>query len=100
MMGYDKPFRSWGRSLISKDKVTPFVMRYSSDYYQMMSGNYVCTFDGEKAVGFYAKEDKDLKNNLITKRNAEMNLLETRCKAFLQDYMNRIIDRKLTSESK
>jgi phosphoglycerol transferase MdoB-like AlkP superfamily enzyme len=95
MMGYDKPFRSWGRSLISKDKVSPFVMRYSSDKYQMMSGNYICTFDGEKAVGFYDKEDKELKHNLIGHRNAEMNLLEKRCKAFLQDYMERIIDKKL-----
>lgn len=98
MMGYEKPFRSWGRSLISEKKIPPFVMRYSSDHYQMMSGNYICTFDGEKAVGFYAKEDKDLKHNLIKKRNAEMNLLEQRCKAFLQDYMERIIDKKLTSK--
>jgi phosphoglycerol transferase MdoB-like AlkP superfamily enzyme len=95
MIGYDKPFRSWGRSLISNDKVLPFVMRYSSDKYQMMSGDYICTFDGEKAVGFYQKEDKDLKNNLISHRNAKMNLLEKRCKAFLQDYMERIIDKKL-----
>ncbi len=100
MMGYDKPFRSWGRSLISKDKVSPFVMRYSSDNYQMMSGNYICTFDGEKAVGFYDKKDKELKHNLIAHRNAEMNLLEKRCKAFLQDYMERIIDKKLTSKDK
>jgi phosphoglycerol transferase MdoB-like AlkP superfamily enzyme len=95
MIGYDKPFRSWGRSLISKDKITPFVMRYSSDKYQMMSGNYICTLDGEKAVGFYDKEDKELKHNLIGHRNAAMNLLEKRCKAFLQDYMERIIDKKL-----
>jgi phosphoglycerol transferase MdoB-like AlkP superfamily enzyme len=95
MIGYDKPFRSWGRSLISKDKVSPFVTRYSSDKYQMMSGNYICAFDGEKAVGFYQKDDKDLKHNLIGNRNAEMNLLEKRCKAFLQDYMERIIDKKL-----
>ena len=100
MMGYDKPFRSWGRSLISDDKVKPFVMRYSSDKYQMMSGNFICTFDGEKAVGFYNKEDKDLKNNLISHRIPEMNLLELRCKAFLQDYMERIIDKKLTSKDK
>lgn len=100
MIGYDKPFRSWGRSLISNDKTTPFVMRYSSDNYQMMSGNYICVFDGRKAIGFYDKNDKDLKHNLIKNRNAEMNLLEKRCQAFLQDYMERIIDRKLTSKDK
>ncbi|WP_282786826.1 LTA synthase family protein [Flavobacterium croceum] len=96
MIGYEKPFRSWGRSLISEKKVPPFVMRYSSDKYQMMSGNYICTFDGEKAVGFFDKNDKELQHNLIKNRNAEMNVLEQRCKAFLQDYMQRIIDKKLT----
>jgi phosphoglycerol transferase MdoB-like AlkP superfamily enzyme len=98
MMGYDKPFRSWGRSLISDTKVAPFVMKYGSNVYQFMSGNYICTFDGTKAVGFYAAADKGMKDNLIGQRNAEMNLLELRCKAFIQDYMERIIDKKLTSK--
>ena len=98
MMGYEKPFRSWGRSLISNDKTKPFVMRYSSDNYQMMSGNYICIFDGEKAIGFYERKDKMLQHNLISKRNDEMNILELRCKAFLQDYMDRVMDKKLTSK--
>lgn len=98
MIGYDKPFRSWGRSLVGDDKMPPFVIRHSSDNYQMMSGNYICVFDGEKAIGFYKISDKALKNNLINQRNAEMNLLELRCKAFLQDYMQRIIDRKLSTK--
>ena len=60
-----------------------------------MSGDYVCTFDGLKAVGFYNKNDKELKNNLIKNKNAAMNLLELRCTAFIQDYMERVIDKKL-----
>ncbi|AWA30439.1 sulfatase [Flavobacterium magnum] len=95
MIGYSKPFRSWGRSLISDTKVPPFVIKYSANLYQMMSGNYICTFDGKKAVGFYAKTDKGMEHNLISKRNPEMNLLERRCKAFLQDYMERVIDKRL-----
>ncbi len=98
MIGYEKPFRSWGRSLIGEKDVPPFVMKYSSNSYQFLSGNYICKFDGKKAIGFYGKNDKDLKNNLISRRNAEMDTIELRCKAFLQDYMNRIIDKKLTSE--
>jgi len=98
MIGYDKPFRSWGRSLIGEKQVSPFVMRYSSNNYQMMGGNYICVFDGEKAIGFYAKDDLDLKHNLIKNKNAEMQQLEKKCKAFYQDYMYRIIDQKLTSE--
>lgn len=97
MIGYQKPFRSWGRSLISDKQVAPFVIKYGSNRYQFMSGNYICTFDGKKAIGFYAAQDKAMKHNLIAKRNSEMDLLELRCKAFIQDYMERIIDKRLTT---
>lgn len=95
LMGYNKPFRSWGRSLVGDKKVKPFVVRYSANLYQFMSGNYICTFDGNKVVGFYAKKDKDLKHNLISKRNAEMDMIEIKCKATIQDYMARVMDKKL-----
>jgi phosphoglycerol transferase MdoB-like AlkP superfamily enzyme len=97
MIGYKKPFRSWGRSLINEKKVAPFVIKYGSNMYQFMSGNYICTFDGKKAIGFYDKNDKAMERNLIGKRNAEMNSIELRCKAFIQDYMERVIDKRLTT---
>ncbi len=95
MMGYEKPFRSWGRSLVNPNGQDPFVIKYSSNLYQYMSGDYICTFDGKKVVGFYAKEDKGMENNLISKRTPEMNVLEIKVKAFIQDYMNRIVDKRL-----
>lgn len=95
IIGYQKPFRSWGRSLVGDRQTMPFVVKYSAGLYQYMSGNYICTFDGKKAVGFYRADDKGMKKNLIRERNAEMDLLERKCKAFLQDYMARVIDRKL-----
>lgn len=94
MMGYDKPFRSWGRSLVG-DKTQPYVIRYGSNLYQFQSGDYLCTFDGKQAVGFYHKQDKGMTQNLIGKRNAQMDAMEQRCKAFIQDYMHRVIDKKL-----
>ena len=97
MIGYQKPFRSWGRSLINEKVVPPFVMKYGANVYQFMSDNYICTFDGKKAIGFYSKDDKAMEHNLISKRNATMNLMELRCKAFIQDYMERIVDKRLTT---
>ena len=97
MIGYKKPFRSWGRSLINDKQVPPFVIKYGSNVYQYMCGNYICTFDGQKAVGFYAAADKGMEHNLISQRNAEMDLIELRCKAFVQDYMERVIDKRLTT---
>ena len=98
MIGYEKPFRSWGRSLLDKKTTQPFVINSTGTIYQFSRGNYICTFDGNNAIGFFDKNDKALKNNLIKSRNAEMNDLELRCKAFIQDYMERVVDKKLTSE--
>ncbi|PRZ25265.1 LTA synthase family protein [Flavobacterium granuli] len=95
MIGYDKPFRSWGRSLLDKKSSIPFVINSTGNIYQFAKGNYICTFDGKKALGFYDKEDKALKHNLIKKRNAEMDEIELNCKAFIQDYMERVVDKKL-----
>ena len=95
MIGYDKPFRSWGRSLFDKKSSQPFVINSTGTIYQFSRGNYICTFDGKKALGFYDKEDKGLKNNLIKNKNAEMNDIELNCKAFIQDYMERVVDKKL-----
>ena len=97
MIGYQKPFRSWGRSLINKGGQDPFVIKYGSNLYQYMSGNYICTFDGKKAVGFYAKEDKGMEHNLIGNRTPDMDVLEVKVKAFIQDYMQRIVDNKLAN---
>lgn len=94
IVGYAKPFRSWGRSLVGDNDVVPFVIN-GTEYYQLQRGNYICIFNGEKAIGFYDIQDKGLQNNLIANRNAEMDELEIFCKAFLQDYFERIIDKEL-----
>lgn len=94
MIGYKKPFRSWGRSLVDKKSV-PFLMNSTGSIYQYAKGNYICTFDGKKAIGFYDKNDKGMVNNLIKNRNPEMNEIELSCKAFIQDYMDRVVNKKL-----
>ena len=98
MIGYDKPFRSWGRSLIDKKKQSePFVVRYSSNVYQYFKNNYVLLFDGTNSTGLYDNKDWDLKNNLLQSQPKIVQQLELECKAYLQDYMHRIVDRKLAN---
>ncbi|MBS1533925.1 MAG: sulfatase-like hydrolase/transferase [Bacteroidetes bacterium] len=95
MIGYPKPFRSWGRSLLDKKTQEPFVINSTGSLYQFSKGDYICIFDGKKSLGFYDKNDKALQHNLIGQRNAAMNDLELRCKAFIQDYMDRVVGQKL-----
>lgn len=99
LIGYKKPFRSWGNSLVDKDISKRFVVNSTGNLHTFMKGNYICTFDGSKVVGFYDKADRSLANNLISKKNKEMMDIELQFKAFYQDYMERVIDKKLTSEN-
>ncbi|AND64764.1 sulfatase [Flavobacterium covae] len=95
MIGYSKPFRSWGRSLVNKTDIMPFAINFNGNSYQLQRGNYICTFDGNQDIHFYDKNDKALEKELSLKPNQEM--LETAeiCKALIKDYFDRIIDKKL-----
>lgn len=93
-IGYEKPFRSWGRSLITPTE-KPFFIGYLNNQYVFAQGDYICTFDGQKATGFYTKNDTHLKHNLIDQKNKQMLEVENACKAMVQDYFYRIIEKKL-----
>lgn len=95
MVGYEKPFRSWGRSLLGDKKIKPFTVNFNGNLYQFQRGKYICTFDGKNIVGYYDINDKTLEKNLISKPTQEMLATGEACKAFIQDYFDRIIDQKL-----
>ncbi len=98
LMGYNKPFRSWGRSLFSNvADETPRAFISNAVMYQMMQGNYIYIIDeNAKVNGIYKKEDGALKDNLLGKvDNAEIQKGIKDLKAFMQDYMDRIINDKL-----
>jgi phosphoglycerol transferase MdoB-like AlkP superfamily enzyme len=97
LVGYNKPFRSWGRSLVANSPAeTPRVANSPGNIYQFMEGNYIYLFDGKQFSGVFAITDKGLKKNLLNGTpNAEMNKGMEDCKAFIQDYNDRIINKKL-----
>ena len=99
LMGYHKPFRSWGRSVFANlPDETPRAFISDALMYQMMQGNYIYIIDETgKVNGVYKKEDGALKNNLLGKEdNAEIQKGIKDLKAFMQDYMDRIINHKLS----
>lgn len=95
LMGYNKKLRSWGRSLVS-DKREDYIIVNSSGVEQFMIGNYIYLFDGKDFTGIYEKTDLGYERNLLGKINTqEIQLGKLKSKAWYQDYMNRVINRKL-----
>ncbi|HLU51906.1 MAG TPA: sulfatase-like hydrolase/transferase [Flavobacteriaceae bacterium] len=100
LLGYDKPFRSWGRSLLNTEEVPPFAINFLNHQYQFMQGDYICTFDGQKPTGFYHKTDKDFTTNLMDQNLPEFDEMLVTCKSFIQNYFDKIVDRDLKSPVK
>ncbi|SDF71507.1 LTA synthase family protein [Mucilaginibacter gossypii] len=97
LIGYNKPFRSWGRSLVGNHPdEQPRVINSTGNIYQFMQGNYTYLFDGKNFTGIFAVADKGLEKNLMTAQpNAEMQKGMQDCKALIQDYTDRIVNGKL-----
>ncbi len=63
---------------------------------QFIIGNYIYRFDGKDIVGVYQKTDLALEKNLLGQlKNPEAEHGKQIAKAWYQDYMDRVINRKL-----
>ena len=97
LIGYNKPIRSWGRSLISPEKYKPIIANSDAVQFQTIIGKYIYRFDGNDFTGIYDVNDLNFDNNLIQElnKNPEIEKNKLISKAWYQDYMHRIIHKKL-----
>jgi phosphoglycerol transferase MdoB-like AlkP superfamily enzyme len=95
LIGYDKPINTWGRSLFSNSDDVPFSIHYSGTVYHFSMGDFNLVFDGEAIIGVYGIKDSHLEYNIINDSNIDYSKEEIYLKAFFQDYMDRIIEKKL-----
>ena len=92
LIDYSKPFKSWGRSLVSDQEYHPFVINYfSGGSYFIMDENIICVHNGEKAFGFYDINDKNMEKNLIGNKTQKMIDLEKKCSMYLEDYFESLM---------
>ncbi|RZJ41168.1 MAG: LTA synthase family protein, partial [Chryseobacterium sp.] len=96
LIGYNKKIRSWGRSLLSDKNENSIIINSDSINEQTIIGHYIYIFNGTEVTGIYNKTDLALSKNLISKNlNPEQKLGIEKTKAWYQDYMDRVINRKL-----
>ncbi|MBK1897816.1 LTA synthase family protein [Chryseobacterium paridis] len=96
LIGYNKRIRSWGRSLVSEKQYPAIIANSDGGVEQFIIGNYIYRFDGKNVVGIYDKTDLGLEKNLVDHLNTpETEKGKEIAKAWYQDYMDRVINRKL-----
>ncbi|SHM66547.1 Phosphoglycerol transferase MdoB [Chryseobacterium carnipullorum] len=96
LIGYNKLIRSWGRSVVSDKKYPSVIVNSDGSSEQFIIGNYMYRFDGKEITGVYDKNDLGFENNQIGKlKTPEIEKGMLTAKAWFQDYMDRVINRKL-----
>ncbi len=91
-LNYDEPFIAFGTSIFN-DSTNRVAVQYVNGLYQITWGKYSLIFDGEKSISLFDNEaDPKHNQNLINTRNTIQQKLESIIKAYLQQYINRMIN--------
>ncbi len=90
---YDKPYLAFGKDVLEKDRLN-FSVSYGGGY-RWIEDDYLLFFDGDKTKSLYNyKTDRLFKNNLVDKNPEIVVKLEKNLKAFIQQYNNRLNQKK------
>ena len=77
----------------------PFAVNYNNGTWEFMQGDYLLRFRDGKTTGlFNYKKDPLLKKNILGSNETDIQAMENRLKAFIQQYVNRLIENRLTAE--
>ncbi len=95
-LGYDEPYFAFGEDALTQPKTHPYAVCYNYPYYQILSDSLLVQWDGQEVVGVYNYEqDPLLKHNLQNEPNEKVMTMVTYLKAYIQQYIERMIGNKL-----
>lgn len=95
-LDYNKPFVSFGHDLFQAQTAAR-TWNVTDDVYNYYEGDFVLRFDGTKSIGlFNFKIDAQFQNNLLNAKPQIAQSMESQIKAIIQQYNNRMIDKKFT----
>jgi hypothetical protein len=96
-LNYDSAYVAFGNDLLHNGEQR-FSLTFYNNIYQYIEGDYLLQFDGRKAVGLYNfKTDKLMKRNVADDFQEVVIGMETKVKAIIQQYNNRVIEDRLTA---
>ncbi len=95
-LGYEEDYVCFGQSVFNDKQ--GFSVNFLSEIYQIFTGDYLLQFDREKSMAlFNYKMDMMLKKNLLEDEVERVVELETKLKAIIQSYNQRLTANQLTA---
>lgn len=97
ILGYDKPYLSFGCDLFSTPNKDTYAVNYLNGVYQYVKYGYVLQFDGTQTKGIYKLTDVLMQHNLRGHVPVQ-GKMEHELKAIIQQYMYRMVNDKLMAK--
>jgi len=99
-LNYDKPYFAFGFDALNPTKEN-FVVNNNSGIFNFYYKDYLLINDGIKNISLHnLKEDRLMKHDLLKQPPLVLDTMETKFKAFEQQYNNRMIENKLIYDGK
>jgi len=99
-LGFDESYFAFGEDALTKSKEHPYAVCYNAPLFQIFSDSLLLQYDGEQVVGVYDySRDRMLHTNIKDSISPErINPMIDYLKAFIQQYIHRMIHDELTVE--
>ena len=96
LLGFDRPYVAFGCDLLNTPPTDTWAFSYNNGVYQLVKGDFLLQFNGEKTTGLYRfKTDRLLRQNLAESGLPEQATMERFLKAIIQQYMTRMTNNQL-----
>lgn len=93
---YDEPYFAFGSDALKPGRDN-FVLNNNAGSYNFYYKDYMMSYDGLKPTSLHnLKQDRLMKTELLQQHPAILDTMQTKMKAFIQQYNNRMIENKLT----
>lgn len=100
-LGYDRPHISFGKSLISTPAEESYAVNYGNETFRYYKGEYILTYnrERERPVSLHnLRKDMLMKENILDKCDVQDDMIRE-LRAIIQQYMNRMVEDRLTIET-
>ena len=98
-LGYDEPYFAFGEDALTQPKTHPYAVCYNEPVYQILSDSLLVQWDGQAVVGVYNYvRDPLLHQDLTPTPPAEVEPMVTYLKAYIQQYIERMVGNRLRIE--
>lgn len=93
-LNYDEPYISYGADVFSSD--IRFAINCQDGIHRVVEDDYSLFFNGTTSTELYHNSDRDYKKNLIAELPDTVKKMESRVKAFIEEYTHRMIQNKMS----